>query len=169
MANTDSLTKIANRRSLYEEIDKSWRKCFRDKCAISFIMIDIDNFKFYNDNFGHIMGDRTLIETAQAIKKSLFRAYDIVGRFGGEEFLVLLPNTDHQDALIVAEKIRKNVYNLKIEHSKKAKYPFVSVSLGVSSIIPQKDIHYEKIIEQADHALLVSKNSGKNKVSEYSN
>jgi len=164
MANTDSLTGISNRRSLFESVDKSWRVCLRDKSEISFIMIDIDDFKMFNDSFGHIEGDRTLIDVSSTIKKTLTRPYDEVGRYGGEEFMVVLPKTNHAGALQVAEKVRKNILDLKIPHSMESPHEFVTISLGVSTFIPIMKKNYEEIIDVADEALFVSKESGKNKV-----
>ncbi len=167
LANTDHLTGIPNRRALFKDIKKSWRNCLRSKCEISFIMIDIDNFKIYNDSFGHIMGDKTLIAIANEIQSNLYRPYDEVGRYGGEEFLVILPNTNHIDSLEIAEKIRSGIFDMKIEHSSKFEFKYVSISLGVSTAIPEVDLDYEAVINEADQRLLISKSSGKNKVTGY--
>jgi len=164
LANTDVLTKIPNRRYIFQCIEKSARLCQREQCELSIIMIDIDDFKMFNDSYGHLVGDKVLFKIAQSIKDSLLRPYDEVGRFGGEEFIVSLPQTDYDSALLIAEKIRIKVLDLKIEEIKSNSNTSITISLGVATGIPSKKLSYESIINEADKALLNSKDTGKNKV-----
>jgi diguanylate cyclase (GGDEF)-like protein/PAS domain S-box-containing protein len=161
---TDPLTKIFNRRHFSEVFDTEWLRSIRNNSSISAVMIDIDYFKDYNDYYGHISGDNCLIAVAAAIKISIRRPPDIVARYGGEEFIVLLPDTKSDGAEIVSENIRKAIDDLKICHAASKVGSFVSISLGVSSIIPSNSIQNSILIESADNALYEAKRQGRNRV-----
>lgn len=167
MSYHDSLTGIYNRRSLFLNIEKLWKQSIRESKTISFIMIDIDNFKLYNDFFGHIEGDHVIVKVATQIKETLKRPLDIVGRYGGEEFLVVLPDTSIEGAYKVAEDLRERISSLKIIHSDRSGYEFLSISLGVTSVIPKQDMKIEETINQADIALFLAKNNGRNRTEQY--
>ena len=167
MSYHDSLTKLHNRRFLFEELEKYWRQCIREQKSISVIMIDIDDFKLYNDSFGHIEGDKALVKLANVFEASMARPLDIVGRYGGEEFIVVLPNTPLEGAYEVAENIRKRIIDLEIVHSEKSKGKLLSISLGVTSLIPNKENTIEKAINEADSALFYAKENGKNRTEKY--
>ena len=163
LASHDPVTNMLNRRYLYKNTNKLWSHCKRDRKFISFIMIDIDDFKMYNDNFGHIEGDRILKFVGKTIFESLSRPLDLVGRYGGEEFLVVLPDTSIEGAYIIAEKIRNNIYSLKIEKNRESTRKNLSISLGVSCVIPSDEITLEETIDCADKAMYKAKEIGKNR------
>ena len=120
-----------------------------------------------NDYFGHVEGDLILKSVGKAIFDSTSRALDVVGRYGGEEFLVALPDTNMDGAYTIAEKIRNNVSDLKIKQNPQSTNEFLSVSLGISSLIPNENLTLEKSIECADMAMNKAKNNGKNKTVMY--
>jgi diguanylate cyclase (GGDEF)-like protein len=165
LAHIDGLTKIANKRYLMEKLKYFWFEHKKLKLPLSVIMIDVDFFKNYNDLYGHLEGDKVLQAIAETLQNVIRKDADIVGRFGGEEFLVILTETPSDKAFDVAERIRLKIENLKIPHENSEVSPYVTVSLGVASVIPEDD-DFEKIIELADIALYRAKNSGRNKVVE---
>jgi diguanylate cyclase (GGDEF)-like protein len=130
---------------------------------LSLIIIDVDYFKLYNDSYGHLAGDFCLQQVAKVIKSSVQRVTDLVARYGGEEFAVILPATSAEGALQLAEKIIKNVRKLEIVHEKSAVSSFVSVSLGVASVIPEKEMTPASLIALADGALYAAKSSGRDR------
>jgi len=158
----DGLTQVRNRRYFNEMIVKEWNRCRREKHPISLIMIDIDFFKAFNDSYGHIVGDECLKFVAKKIESACRRPGDIITRYGGEEFAIILPNTHIEGALLVAESIRKNVVgdafrtgNLKTN---------VSISLGLKTIETISGDNYLGIIEKADQNLYKAKEKGRNRV-----
>jgi len=161
----DGLTAIANRRKFDEFLNLSWSSAMRESLPVSMILMDIDNFKLFNDNYGHQEGDVCLIEIAKALSKTVVRKTDIVARYGGEEFVCILPNTNLENAVIIAEKIRLSVMELQIPHSFSSAETVVTISLGVSTIIPDMNSSCGLLIKAADDALYKSKQSGRNKVS----
>jgi diguanylate cyclase (GGDEF)-like protein len=128
------------------------------------LIIDIDNFKEFNDNYGHLEGDRCLIKVAKCIMESLARPLDLGFRYGGEEFVVLLPNTNTEGAKLIGERIRRNIENLKMEHSFSKIAEVVTVSVGVNTTIPDYKFHFHEFVEKADKALYKAKSEGKNRV-----
>ncbi|MGM0410979.1 MAG: diguanylate cyclase [Bacillota bacterium] len=167
MASMDGLTGLANRRLFDEILEKEMRRAKRKDTTISLIMADIDNFKDYNDNYGHQAGDECLKKIAKAIEDTTNRPSDLAARYGGEEFSVILPETNNEGAIKVAENIRKNIISLEIEHEKSEVAEFVTLSLGVNSSkiigeVDQKRI--EEFIEKADKALYEAKENGRNMV-----
>ncbi len=162
-ARMDELTDILNRRGFESEYELEWARAIRYNRKLSMLMIDIDDFKIFNDTYGHLEGDVCLKEVARTIKTSLQRATDIVSRFGGEEFIVILPGTDSKGAKVVAEEIRKNIENLKIRNEKSINSKFITVSIGITTTLPTRKLNRKDLIEHADKALYRAKNSGKNK------
>ena len=158
----DGLTGISNRRRFDEYLEISFKDSMRSGKPLSLIMADIDFFKAYNDNYGHPKGDECLIKVARTMVSSLKRPMDLVTRYGGEEFAVVLPDTDINGAIIVAEEIRKSIEALEIKHERSDVAPYISLSLGVSSIIPNHSDSLEELINQADKALYKAKASGRN-------
>ncbi|MBF0200920.1 MAG: diguanylate cyclase, partial [Desulfamplus sp.] len=132
----DGLTDIANRRGFDEALEQEWKRCKRQKKPISLIMIDIDHFKLFNDTYGHAHGDACLVKVAHTIALTLKRPGDIVARYGGEEFAVLLPDTSLSQAFSLAEKIRAAVAGLAIPHIGSPETGHVTISLGVTSMLP---------------------------------
>jgi diguanylate cyclase (GGDEF)-like protein len=125
-------------------------------------MCDIDNFKSYNDNYGHTKGDECLKQIAQIIKKTLQRPRDFCARYGGEEFVIVLPDTSEEGAVRVAEEIRETVQKTKIPHANSSPLDVVTLSLGVSTMIGDALTPYEKLVQQADKALYMAKQKGRN-------
>jgi diguanylate cyclase (GGDEF)-like protein len=125
-------------------------------------MIDIDNFKIFNDTYGHLSGDQTLIKIAEVIKGIAKRPGDLAARYGGEEFVVLLMNTTAEGAIIIAEKIRRKIEELEIENREIKSV--ITVSLGVASAVPEKEMVPNELIDAADKALYKAKEEGRNKV-----
>ena len=164
LARIDDLTGILNRRGFEEEFHREWSRAIIYRSFFSLIMIDIDDFKMYNDTYGHVEGDKCLIQVAKTFEKSLRRPFDEVARYGGEEFVVLLPETDENGALLVAENIRKSIEALKIKNQEAPVLGHVTVSLGVITTIPRIGQDKEELLHRADQALYQAKDNGKNQV-----
>lgn len=161
----DVLTKIMNRRGYEEMYQRLWDNHQRRRQPISALLMDIDHFKQYNDNYGHIEGDKCLREVAQAIKETLKRPIDVVARYGGEEFVVVLPDTDEEGALAVAKKIIETMATLAIPHAHSSAAEHVTVSIGIATSIDstQHELNADQLIQKADEALYQAKESGRNK------
>lgn len=168
LASIDSLTQIANRYRFDEYLDREWRRMAREKQPISLILFDVDYFKRYNDEYGHQAGDRALYKIAQAAKNSVNRAADVVARYGGEEFAVILPNTSDCGALHVAETIAKQVKMLKIPHERSDASQYVTVSLGVVTLVPDAELNPNDAIARADRALYQAKKQGRDRAMVFS-
>lgn len=164
---TDSLSQLPNRRNFEIIINQEWKRCSRESQPLSLLMIDIDFFKKYNDTYGHLKGDDCLKKVATAIQRCTSRAGDFVARLGGEEFVVLFPNTDGPGAMKMTERIRSAVEEEKIEHKSSSIAAVVTISLGVATVIPEQDSDYYLLIAQADQALYLAKREGRNRVHEY--
>ena len=162
LATIDSLTQVSNRREFNRYLNQEWFRHRRNRRPFSLIMCDVDFFKGFNDAYGHSAGDDCLFAVAQAIRSNLKRAPDFVARYGGEEFVVILPETDAKGALHVAESIRRQVFTLGIEHNVSAVAPVVTISLGVSTIVPEGTIDPEFFVNTADKALYQAKSKGRN-------
>jgi diguanylate cyclase (GGDEF)-like protein len=163
MSLTDQLTNLPNRRSFNMRLNMEWRVAIREKHYISFMMLDIDHFKIYNDKYGHQQGDEVLRMVAKTIEHTLKRPSDFVARWGGEEFAILLPNTDLDGALNIAEAIRVNIgkENLLLTDGTVTK---VTVSIGVNALIPERGGSLENFIYIADKELYRAKEMGRNKI-----
>lgn len=161
----DGLTGIANRRYFDEIIHREWGRAARNKKSISLIMVDIDNFKSYNDTYGHPQGDQCIRRVVATLQESLKRPADMVARYGGEEFAVILPDTGGKGALLVADMQRAEVEALAMEHANSGGAEQVTISLGVASTIPGQDTSPTTIIAAADQALYLAKSNGRNRVS----
>ena len=158
----DPLTRISNRRGFENRFDVEWNRALREKESISILMMDIDKFKTYNDTYGHQQGDVALKTFADVTTRTPKRAIDFVARWGGEEFIMLLPSTDLEGAAEVAEKVRSNVEAavLPIDDGTETR---ITVSIGVNSIIPTKEDSMEEFLKKADQALYKAKETGRNK------
>ena len=162
---TDPLTGLLNRRYLEERLAEEFERSKRHRFPMSFLMIDIDNFKQYNDRHGHQAGDLALEMTAQCLKSAL-RTADVASRYGGEEFSILLPQTSNTEAIVIAERIRNRVAKSSFPHGQSQPHGAVTVSIGISAFGPKLDTP-ASIIGAADHALYVAKSRGKNCVVSY--
>jgi diguanylate cyclase (GGDEF)-like protein/PAS domain S-box-containing protein len=162
LSTTDGLTGLANRRTFDETIATEWRRSQRVGYSIATIMADIDNFKSYNDTYGHLEGDDCLKKVAQVFQAAVRRAGDLAARYGGEEFVLLLPMTKTNEAAHIAEEIRRKVEALGILHEHSDASPVVTISMGVAAVVPTQDMSVEDLIALADQALYQAKREGKN-------
>ena len=160
----DNLTGIANRHSLENHFNMVLKKAVRNGEQLSALMVDIDCFKEFNDNYGHIEGDSCLRKIANTIKHSLKRPFDFVARYGGEEFIILLPETDIDGAVQVAENIKERVEAMEVAHKYSKAGDVVTVSIGAINLIPSKEDSIDEIVNNADKALYEAKNQGRNRV-----
>jgi len=161
---TDGLTGISNRRSFDADFATAWGAAMREKRSLSMILIDIDNFKQFNDTYGHMAGDDCLKDVAQAINKFVRRNGDTAARYGGEEFAIILNETGLSGATTVAESIRKAIESLEMPHSTSTTSKYVTISLGVSSVIPTTGSLPESLLEISDQMLYKAKKNGRNRV-----
>lgn len=162
LSSLDGLTGVPNRRSLDAVMEREWRRGTRSSRPISMVMIDIDFFKPYNDTCGHLAGDDCLKAVAKALQGSLGRAGDLLGRYGGEEFLAVLPDTDREGALAVAQSIHESIAALDIDHPS-SPIKRITVSLGVATACARKDQDYSVLLHTADQALYQAKQEGRNR------
>ncbi|MBX7222364.1 MAG: PleD family two-component system response regulator [Blastocatellia bacterium] len=162
----DALTGIANRRHFDETLDQEWRRACRTGAPVTLVMIDIDHFKAYNDNYGHQGGDECLRQVATTLSNTLKRAGDLAARYGGEEFAIILPGTDAEGAAQLAEEFRGKVEALQLEHAKSA-LRYVTISIGVATALPQESLSTDDLIAAADKALYASKHGGRNRYTVY--
>lgn len=160
---TDGLTGISNRRNFDSYIEMSWNNCLNSNKPLSLIMMDIDYFKLYNDNYGHIKGDDCLKAVAKELSKSAKRTLDLSARYGGEEFVIILPETHKDGAEVIAEEIRKNIINLDIPHESSPISKNVTLSLGVTTMVPNNQHTISEFINDADKALYEAKSLGRNR------
>jgi len=159
---TDALTTISNRRCFDKQILIEWNRATREKSMLSLLMIDIDDFKLFNDIYGHVRGDICLKEVAIAMKKVINRSSDLIARYGGEEFVVILPSTEHASS--IAELCRKAVEGLRIPHKGSPTSEYITISVGVTSTQPKIKGEVIDLIAMADKAMYEAKESGRNKV-----
>lgn len=162
LAITDELTQVVNRRFFYQYLQQQWAILAEAKQPLSLILCDVDHFKSFNDTYGHLAGDECLRQIAQAIRSTLKRGPDLVGRYGGEEFILLLPYTDATGAFEVATEVLAAIQALKIKHEYTSETGYVTVSLGVSTVIPDHTENPENLIKVADTALYAAKAQGRN-------
>lgn len=160
----DSLTKVANRRAFDESIVQEWKRSQRNGEHVSLLMIDVDYFKNYNDSYGHREGDVCLTQIAHTIQNSLNRPGDLVCRYGGEEFAVLLPETDEDGAHFVATRILEHIEALNIVHETSKVADHVTVSIGACSAVAMPKLSCMEVVATADKALYEAKRAGRNQV-----
>ena len=161
LSNQDPLTKLLNRRALEDKLKEQWISHKRSNSSVSILMIDIDYFKLYNDNYGHPEGDACLKRFSLMLKRQVNRETDSIARFGGEEFLILLPFTDTYGAKQIAEKILLCLATDPIKHEFSPVANFVTASIGIASLKTTAD-SYKSLIKDADLALYQAKNNGRN-------
>ena len=161
---TDALTGLYNRRYFNIIYSRELTRCIREEHSLAFMMVDIDYFKGYNDHYGHLQGDTALKEVAQAMKITLKRPTDYLFRLGGEEFGVLISNINKDKALDIAERLREAVLGVKLKHETSDVHDFVTISVGVVVLQPDRQIDPESIIHSADENLYYAKAQGRNKV-----
>ena len=160
---TDELTKLNNRRSFLDYIDIIWRQSRRLQLPVNILMIDVDYFKKYNDSLGHLEGDKALIAIAQCMKNQIKRDTDFVARFGGEEFVCLLPYIEKENAVNFAKTLVQSVENMKIHHPLNEISKYVTISVGMASVVPNEQNSPTQLLDEADKALYEAKHSGRNR------
>jgi diguanylate cyclase (GGDEF)-like protein len=161
LALVDGLTEVPNRRRLEQTLQLRWPPGLH----VSVILLDVDHFKLYNDHYGHSGGDRVLRQVAGAVQQTLKRETDLVARYGGEEFVLFLPHTDAKGGQVCAELARKAVENLHIPHEKSLVGPFLSISLGGTSVkLPPSGMVPDGLLEQSDRQLYLAKQLGRNRL-----
>jgi len=164
LSSMDGLTGIANRRAFDDTLYKEWHRALRSRKPIGLIMLDIDFFKLYNDHYGHQGGDDCLKKVTKGLVAAINRDADFLARYGGEEFSAVLPGTDLEGAVKVAEEMRQSIKSLQLEHAKSKVSDIVSISIGVASVIPRNDIEPEVLITAADQALYKAKEEGRDRL-----
>lgn len=164
LSSTDGLTGVANRRWLDEQLEREWRRARRKQTHLSLILMDIDFFKAYNDHYGHLAGDDCLRQIAQTLNKRTMRPGDLVARYGGEEFVCLLPDTRTEGALWVAKRIQEEVEGLNISHASSPAADHVTLSIGVSTLVPVVGQSPLDLIRRADELLYAAKQDGRNQI-----
>ncbi len=164
LSSLDGLTGAANRRQFDETLEQEWQRAQRANMPLSLIFADIDYFKRYNDHYGHQAGDDTLIKVADALKKTVHRPADLVSRYGGEEFVMVLPDTTLEGAVAVANKVLNSIRSLNIPHADAGDQDRVTLSMGVATLVPAENESPEMLIEIADKALYRAKEAGRNRI-----
>lgn len=163
LARQDTLTKLANRRCFDERLLEEWDRSLRGQHELALLFLDVDHFKKYNDTYGHSAGDDCLAAVARVIHESLKRPADLASRYGGEEFVVLLPETTRKGATEVAERILLGIEALSIPHAASTTAACVTVSIGLTSCIPDTGLA-QVLLDAADSALYSAKHSGRNRI-----
>lgn len=164
LSNTDAVTNISNRRYFDEMLAHEISRSSRLHTPVALIICDIDFFKKYNDSYGHHQGDICLREVAKAITHVFERSTDVVARIGGEEFAVILPDANKEDAIKLAHAMREIVEALKLPHQASEVADYVTISVGVTIVVPDKDTVMSMLIQNADKALYLAKHEGRNTV-----
>jgi diguanylate cyclase (GGDEF)-like protein len=160
-ARQDQLTTISNRLHFKEASELEWRRCKRNQQPFSLILLDIDEFKNYNDTYGHVAGDACLVQIAKLLQTVVGRAGDLVARYGGEEFIILLSETSAVGAAHVAGLVRQRLQEQQIPHQGSSVSDYVTVSLGVATCVPNANLQVDDVIQLADKALYESKRQGR--------
>jgi diguanylate cyclase (GGDEF)-like protein len=164
MSYLDPLTSLPNRRYFDDLYEKEWEIANNNQSMISIFYMDIDHFKYYNDGYGHQQGDFTLQQVASSLKRTIEKYGGTVARIGGEEFVALIPNRHPDEVTFIAEKCRMEVRQLEISHRTSTISPYVTISIGVASTVPDSTISKRKLIRMADEALYYAKEDGRNQV-----
>lgn len=160
----DGLTGVANRYAGDDFLSREWLRAIREQKEFSVIMIDIDFFKLYNDSHGHLAGDECLKKVAAALQRGIHRPADLLIRYGGEEFMALLPDTGREGALSVAMTMKEMVALTQLQHGSSLVSPYVSISIGIATVRPGEAMPAERLIAAADLALYRAKQEGRNRI-----
>ncbi|MDZ4097919.1 MAG: sensor domain-containing diguanylate cyclase [Methylophilaceae bacterium] len=160
----DGLTGVANRRMFDSILEVEWANAKRNQQPLSLILLDIDYFKQYNDSYGHIQGDDCLKRVAKTLSSSATRSKDFIARFGGEEFVLVLPETDEKAAKKVAERCRKLIFKEQIPHESSLVSHVLTISIGVASITPSHQDEALAFVEEVDRRLYMAKENGRNRI-----
>ncbi len=168
LASSDGLTQLANRRRFDEYLVQQFWVAAREKELLSLILCDIDFFKLYNDTYGHQAGDECLRMVAKAIQRSAKRPADLVARYGGEEFAIILPQTNLKGALRVAKEIQIRVKDLQIPHIASEVSEYITLSVGIASLVPTHDLSPTELVAATDRALYQAKKTGRDRIEVFS-
>jgi len=163
-ATTDPLTGLANRRALKRYLELEWLRMRRSRQPLALLFLDLDHFKAYNDRYGHTEGDACLLRISGVLAESAQRPGDFAARWGGEEFVLVLSGTSLDDALAIAERLRKRIEAVGTPHEASPVAPHVTVSIGVAALTPAPDATVEELFKAADEALYRAKKTGRNRV-----
>lgn len=163
LATHDGLTRVANRRYFDDYLQQEWQRMAREQQPLSLILLDVDFFKAYNDYFGHQQGDEGLVAIAQAVRQVVKRSADLLARYGGEEFGVILPNTRRTGAESVAQAIQAEIKALRLPHPKSRVNDYLTVSMGIASVVPTPSQAMEDLVAAADSALYQAKRRGRDR------
>ncbi|MDB5745777.1 MAG: response regulator receiver modulated diguanylate cyclase [Massilia sp.] len=158
----DPLTKIANRRHFDAFLENEWQRAIRSSQPLSLIVLDVDHFKGYNDSLGHVAGDACLQQVAMALQSHALRATDLAARFGGEEFVLLFGETGHDAACAIGEAVRAHIESLNIPNPRSTTSPWLTASLGISTIVPTQLDDIKEFFVSADRAMYAAKEAGRN-------
>ncbi len=161
LAVTDSLTKVQNRGAIIARLIEELSRSKREKLPLGLIMLDIDHFKMINDKYGHLAGDRVLVELSARLR-GVCRPYDVVGRYGGEEFLVLLPGTDEAETFQIADRLHSSIRSTPVKIDTQDLW--ITVSAGAGSLLPEEGVEETQLIRAVDQALYQAKESGRDRV-----
>lgn len=159
----DGLTGLYNRAYFHEHLELEWRRHQRQQVPLGFALLDVDHFKAFNDQYGHVAGDACLRRVAQALKASTRRPAEFVVRYGGEEFAIVMPNTPREEIARFGEWICRQVQDLAIPHEGSSAAPVVTISAGLAVLVPSPDLTWSDLIERADRALYRAKQEGRNR------
>ncbi len=162
MAQIDPLTEMYNKRFFNDAFQREWKSALRTGSPLALLMVDIDHFKRYNDTYGHLQGDECLKAVASEIRQAGSRPRDVAARFGGEEFIVLLPETDAAGATHIGTGVLERIRSLDLEHCGLEVHGRVTVSLGVTACIPTESDSMDAMVRRADSALYAAKSDGRN-------
>ena len=163
----DGLTGIANRRQFDVSLEREWASARSSGLPLSLILIDVDFFKQYNDLYGHIQGDTCLIDIAQTLNLASIGPRDVVARFGGEEFILMLPETDAAVARKVAERCQRLIEKLDVPHSQSPHGQHVTVSIGVGTVVPRAETSATEFLQAVDRLLYAAKQNGRNRIESF--
>lgn len=163
LAETDALTMIGNRRRFDTYLQQQWELMQAKMAPLTLILADVDYFKLYNDNYGHLQGDECLRKIAHALSSAVRSGSDLVCRYGGEEFAIILPYTDAQQGVLVADRICRIVQELAIPHAYSPVANIVTLSLGIATIVPHPQVVLPQLLQLADAKLYEAKRSGRNR------
>lgn len=167
LSREDGLTGLANRRFFNETLAREWAVAEREQQPVSLVFVDVDHFKPYNDTYGHLEGDNALRAVGKALKGMVRRPADMAARYGGEEFVLLLPNTDEEGALAVAQDVRNAIDALQIPHRSSKAARHLTVSIGLSTLVPGNDNSLSTLIDQADEGVYAAKKAGRHRIRAY--
>jgi diguanylate cyclase (GGDEF)-like protein len=163
LSHKDELTQLANRRAFDQRLQQEWERVMRSQHYLSVILCDVDYFKLYNDTYGHPQGDECLRLVAKAIRNTALPSDALAARYGGEEFVIVLPEVEPEAALEVAERMRASIQAIKLPHRESRVSSFVTLSLGVSGVVPSKAISPSTLVGTADVGLYAAKREGRDR------